>query len=152
MLHSLPHDRKRRGLPPLGQGKDGVAMTEKRKMRMKGKLLRLACALALPLLLGCAASAEAGGPQREVKAVAQGDSVVVTWQRLATDSRRTKFKLLRNGEPVAAGPLRGVYRYVDRTRRNIIRRGCLPMPEDVTYEVVGGSAGGSCILRGRVGQ
>ena len=152
MLHSLPHDRKRRGLPPLGQGKDGVAMTEKRKMRMKGKLLRLACALALPLLLGCAASAEAGGPQREVKAVAQGDSVVVTWQRLATDSRRTKFKLLRNGEPVAAGPLCGVYRYVDRTRRNIIRRGCLPMPEDVTYEVVGGSAGGSCILRGRVGQ
>lgn len=152
MLHGLPHDRKRRGLPPLGQGKDGVAMTEKRKMRMKGKLLRLACALALPLLLGCAASAEAGGPQREVKAVAQGDSVVVTWQRLATDSRRTKFKLLRNGEPVAAGPLRGVYRYVDRTRRNIIRRGCLPMPEDVTYEVVGGSAGGSCILRGRVGQ
>lgn len=152
MLHGLPHDRKRRGLPPLGQGKDGVAMTEKRKMRMKGKLLRLACALALPLLLGCAASAEAGGPQREVKAVAQGDSVVVTWQRLATDSRRTKFKLLRNGEPVAAGPLRGVYRYVDRMRRNIIRRGCLPMPEDVTYEVVGGSAGGSCILRGRVGQ
>lgn len=152
MLHGLPHDRKRRGLPPLGQGKDGVAMTEKRKMRMKGKLLRLAYALALPLLLGCAASAEAGGPQREVKAVAQGDSVVVTWQRLATDSRRTKFKLLRNGEPVAAGPLRGVYRYVDRTRRNIIRRGCLPMPEDVTYEVVGGSAGGSCILRGRVGQ
>ena len=151
MLHGLPHDRKRRGLPP-GQDKDGVAMTEKRKMRMKGKLLRLACALALPLLLGCAASAEAGGPQREVKAVAQGDSVVVTWQRLATDSRRTKFKLLRNGEPVAAGPLRGVYRYVDRTRRNIIRRGCLPMPEDVTYEVVGGSAGGSCILRGRVGQ
>ena len=152
MLHGLPHDRKRRGLPPLGQGKDGVAMTEKRKMRMKGKLLRLACALALPLLLGCAASAEAGGPQREVKAVAQGDSVVVTWQRLKTDSKRTKFKLLRNGKPVAAGSLRGVYRYVDRTRRNIIRRGCLPMPEDVTYEVVGGGAGGSCILRGRVGQ
>ena len=119
---------------------------------MKGKLLRLACALALPLLLGCAASAEAGGPQREVKAVAQGDSVVVTWQRLATDSRRTKFKLLRNGKPVARGPLRGVYRYVDRTRCNIIRRGCLPMPEDVTYEVMGGSAGGSFILRGRVGQ
>lgn len=151
MLHGLPHDRKRRGLPP-GQDKDGVAMTEKRKRKMKGKLLRLACALALPLLLGCAASAEAGGPQREVKAVAQGDSVVVTWQRLATDSRRTKFKLLRNGKPVARGPLRGVYRYVDRTRRNIIRRGCLPMPEDVTYEVVGGSAGGSFILRGRVGQ
>ena len=149
---ACPTTGKGAGCRHWGQGKDGVAMTEKRKMRMKGKLLRPACALALPLLLGCAASAEAGGPQREVKAVAQGDSVVVTWQRLATDSRRTKFKLLRNGKPVAAGPLRGVYRYVDRTRRNIIRRGCLPMPEDVTYEVVGGSAGGSCILRGRVGQ
>ncbi|MGI6222489.1 MAG: hypothetical protein ACOYJG_02645 [Prevotella sp.] len=117
---------------------------------MKNILRGLVASLVF-IIAGCAASAGTDGvPQREVKAVAQGDSIVVTWQKLKGDSRRTSFVVKRNGKTVTPKSLRGTYRYVDRTKRRIIRRGCLLMPEDVTYEVIGGKHSGSFILRGKV--
>ena len=105
------------------------------------------------VLTGCAASAAMGGqPQREVRAVVQGDSIVVTWQRMKGEGRRTAFVVKRNGRAVTPKALRGTYRYVDRTRRGIIRRGCLLMPEDVTYSVTGGKYSGSTVVRGKVNE
>lgn len=105
------------------------------------------------VLTGCAASAGMDGqPQREVSAVAQGDSIVVTWQRMQDDTRHTAFVVKRNGKVVTPKALRGTYRYVDHTRRRVIRRGCLLMKEDVTYSVTGGKYSGSTVVRGKTNE
>ena len=119
---------------------------------MKNTLKGLLAAMVF-VLAGCATSAgTTGQPQRKVNAVAQGDSIVVSWQKMKGDKARTAFVVMRNGKVVTPKAPRGTYRYVDRTRRQTIRRGCLLMPEDVTYTVKGGKYSGSFKLLGKVNE